>query len=319
MKAAIIGTGFGARVVAPIYRKAGIEVADVVSPRDDAAVRRMCGAAVDFVSIHSPPFLHRDHVLLALRHGRNVVCDKPFGRNAKEAREMLDAATSAGVVHLLNFEFRQEEQRRQAKALIEEGAIGELRHIHWTAFLSASRRMRYGWLWNRELGGGWIGAFGSHAIDAMRWWGGEIATAAGICRSELPKRPDANGVDQICTGEDSFSACFTFASGATAVLDTSYAAAVTRMPEIRIFGSDGVLILNGSTELSLKRADKADRQFEFPAWQGDPHEPALGRWASMISSAIREKRQIEPSFRDGLACAEIMDKLRSNAVWLTPR
>ena len=319
MKAGIIGTGFGARVVAPIYRNAGIEVVDVVSPRDEAGVARLCAAALDFVSIHSPPFLHREHVLLALKHGRNIVCDKPFGKSAIEAREMLDAAQRAGIIHLLNFEFRQEAQRKQAKALIDEGAIGELRHIHWTAFLSASRRMRYGWLWNRELGGGWIGAFGSHAIDAMRWWAGEITQASGVCRSEMPTRQDAQGAAHVCTGEDSFSACFTFASGATAVLDTSYASAITCLPEIKIFGSEGALLLKGSTELALKRADKADRQFDYPAPQGDPHEPALGKWAAMIKDAIRDKQQITPSFREGLACAEAMDKLRANAVWLTPQ
>jgi predicted dehydrogenase len=285
MKASIIGTGFGS-----------------------------------FFSIHSPPFLHREHVLLALEHRRNIVCDKPFGRSAGEAREMLEAATGAGVIHLLNFEFRQEDIRKQAKALIDQGAIGKVHHVHWTAFLSASRKplRRYGWLWNRELGGGWIGAFGSHAIDAMRWWVGEITGASGACRTELPLRPDENGAQQVCTAEDAFSACFTFQNGATAVLDTSYASAVTRPPQIEIFGSEGALVLKGSTELQLKRTDKADQQFEFPPWPGDQHEPALTAWATLIRDAVRDKRQIEPSFRDGLACAEVMDMLRANAVWLTP-
>jgi len=321
MKASIIGTGFGQRVAAEIYRKTGIEVVDIASPRDEAAVKRACAAPVDFVSIHSPPFMHRDHVMLALENGRDIVCDKPFGKSAAEAREMLDAAEAAGVIHLLNFEFRQEEQRKQAKALIDDGAIGEIHHVAWNAFISGSRvpLRRYGWLWNRELGGGWIGAFGSHAIDAMRWLVGEIETASGTCRTELPYRPDANGVDQLCTAEDAFTACFTFANGATATLDTSFAASVTRMPVIQIFGSEGALILTGSNKLELKRTDKADQDFDFPVWQGDQHEPAFSNWSYLIQEAIRERKQIAPSFRDGYACAVVMDKLRDNAVWLTPQ
>jgi predicted dehydrogenase len=320
MKASIIGTGFGSRVVAGIYRQVGIEV-DIVSPRDAEEVKRACAEPVDFVSIHSPPFMHREHVFLALENGHHVLCDKPFGRNAGEAREMLDAAEAAGVVHLLNFEFRQEAQRKQAKALIDDGAIGEVHHVRWSAFLSGSRvpLRRYGWLFNKELGGGWIGAFGSHAIDAMRWLVGEIETASGTCRTELPLRPDKDGVAHTCTAEDSFSACFTFANGATAVLDTAFAAAVTRMPVIEIFGADGAVILTGSNKLELKRADKADQGFDYPAWQGDPHEPALINWANLIKQAVSERRQITPSFREGLACAEVMDKLRDNAVWLTPQ
>jgi predicted dehydrogenase len=320
MKASIIGTGFGERVAAEIYRKTGIEVVEIASPRHPEAVKRACAAPVDFVSIHSPPFMHKEHVFLALEHGRNIVCDKPFGKSADEARAMLEAAEAAGVIHLLNFEFRQEAQRKQAKALIEEGAIGKVEHVHWTGLVSGTRYpvRPYGWLWNRELGGGWIGAFGSHAIDAMRWLVGEIDTASGICRTDVKVRPDREGIERVCTAEDGFTACFTFENGATAVLDTSYATAVTSMPEIQILGSEGALILTGSNKLELKRADKADQQFDYPVWKGDQHEPAFSAWSHLIQQAIRDKRQIEPSFRDGLACAEVMDKLRDNAIWLTP-
>lgn len=319
MKAALIGTGFGARVVAPIYRKLDIEV-ELVSPRDDAAIARACAAA-DFVSIHSPPFLHKKHVLIALEHRRPVLCDKPFGLDAAEARDMLAAAEAANVPNFLNFEFRQEEIRKKAKELIGQGAIGAIRHIQCVAMMSYSRQplMRYRWLWNRELGGGWVGAFGSHLIDALRWWAGEIETATGICRTEIPYRPDADGNMQFCTAEDSFTACFTFASGATAVIDAGYAAAVTRPYSIEIFGTEGVLAMDQATKLELKRTDKQDQHFEVPPYAGDPHEPALLPWATLIRDAVRERRQIDPSFRDGLACAEVMEKLRANAAWVTQR
>ena len=88
---------------------------------------------------------------------------------------------------------------------------------------------------------------------------------------------------------------------------------------IEIYGSEGALILTGSNRLELKRTDKADQQFDFPVWQGDQHEPAFTNWSYLLQSAIRDRRQIAPSFRDGLACAEVMDKLRHNAVWLSPQ
>lgn len=319
MKALIVGAGFGSRVVAGVYQSVGIDV-KVVSPRDEAAVKSACAAPVDFISIHSPPFLHRQHVLLALENKRNVVCDKPFGTSAAQAREMCNAAEAAGVIHLLNFEFRCESVRVKAKELIDQGAIGTPTHVQWSAMMAGSRAplKPYGWLWNRELGGGWIGAFGSHAIDAMRFWFGEIETANGICRTEIPWRPDSGGVKQRCTAEDSFTACFTFRNGMTGVLDTGFTAAVMRPYSIEIFGSDGVLRMNYNTELDLMRTDKADQHFRFGPWEGDMHEPAYRNWAPKIVQAIREKRQIAPSFRDGLASAEVMDQLRANAVWVTP-
>jgi predicted dehydrogenase len=315
MNATIIGTGFGSRVVAATYKKSGIDVLEVVSARDNAAVKRACAAPVDFVSIHSPPFMHREHVLMALDNNRNVVCDKPFGKSAAEARDMLSAAEAAGVIHLLNFEFRHEPVRAKAKELLDQGAIGTPRHVQWTAMMPGSRNP-YGWLWNRELGGGWIGAFGSHAIDAMRWWIGEIKTASGVCRTEIPRRPDKNGVEHACTAEDGFTACFTFDNGATGMLDAGFTAAVNRPYTIEILGSEGVLSMNFGTELHLLRTDQPNKSFSFPQWQNDMHEPAMVPWVATIKDAIQNRRQIGPSFKDGLACAEVMDKLRANAVWV---
>ena len=40
-------------------------------------------------------------------------------------------------------------------------------------------------------------------------------------------------------------------------------------------------------------------------------------WTAQIIESIRDRRQIEPSFREGLACAEVMDKLRANSVWVS--
>jgi predicted dehydrogenase len=174
----------------------------------------------------------------------------------------------------------------------------------------------YGWLFNREQGGGWIGAFGSHAIDAMRWWIGEIASVSGICRTDVPRRPDKNGVEQTCTAEDSFTACFTFTNGVSGMLDTGFTAAVNRPYAIEIMGSEGVLSMNFGSELHLLRADKADEHFNFPPWKNDMHEPAMLPWAATIQNALHERRQIAPSFKDGVACAEIMERLRNNAVWV---
>jgi predicted dehydrogenase len=224
------------------------------------------------------------------------------------------------VINLLNFEFRHEPARVKAKELIDAGAIGQVTHVKWDSMMAGSRSplRPYGWLWNKELGGGWVGAFGSHAIDALRWWIGEIATVTGTCRTEIERRPDKDGVMQLCTAEDSFTACFTFTNGVTATLDTGYAVPVMRPYAIEIFGTEGVVSMNFGTETVLLKPGKPDEKFTFPPWKEDMHEPAMIPWAQAIAKAMKEKRQITPSFRDGLAAAEVMDKLRLNAVWVHP-
>src|SRR5260370_35503730 len=94
VRVGIIGTGFGARVVAPVFAATdGCRVADVVSARDDAGVVGLCeNGDVDLVSVHSPPFLHALHVRRASIEGRAVLCDKPVGLGGTEPQPLFAAA-----------------------------------------------------------------------------------------------------------------------------------------------------------------------------------------------------------------------------------
>src|ERR1700741_2431335 len=160
MEAVVIGTGFGAHVMAPAYEAVGFRTT-VVSPRDDAALARAVSGNIDLVSVHSPPFLHHQHVMLGLDHRRAVLCDKPFGRNAQEARSLRDRARALGVPNFVNFELRWQTGRVRLKQLLDDGAIGALQHVNWTMFGGGLRSKTHGWLFVADLGGGWIGAYGA--------------------------------------------------------------------------------------------------------------------------------------------------------------
>jgi predicted dehydrogenase len=312
MRVVVVGAGFGARVVAGVFREEGMEV-DVVSPRDAPAVRAAIASPADLVAVHSPPFLHAEHVGWALEHGRDVLCDKPFGRSADEARGMLADAEHAGVLHLLNFEFRQDPTRVALRQVVGSGGIGAPVHLHWTAFNSGSRRplRPYGWLFDREAGGGWIGAFGSHVIDTVRWMVGEIASATATRRTDIPERPDATGTMHRCTAEDAFTAQLQIEGGATATIDTAFAAPVNVMPRLTVFGTEGVAELVGASELHVRRAGEPPTVQTFAPFDGDPHLPAMRPWAALVREAVETRRQITPSFADGVACARVMDMLRT--------
>jgi predicted dehydrogenase len=313
LRIGVVGAGFGSRVVAPVFRQIGCDVVDVVSARDAAAVAALCRSELDLVAVHSPPFLHADHVRLALAAGHAVLCDKPFGRSADEAATLAAEASSAGVIHLVNFEFRHQPARRTMHELIGSGAIGRPEHLHYSAFTSGSRvpLRPYGWLFERSLGGGWIGAFGSHAIDTMRWLMGDVRAAGARSWVTIPERPDGSGVLRSCNAEDAFSAWLEFESGATASLDTSFTAPVSLPPRITVTGSEGVLENTADVRLVLQRSEGTREQFDFDVPPGDPHETAMTGWAREIWRSVREGTQVAPSFDDGLACALVMDQFRA--------
>ena len=314
MRVGVVGTGFGARVVAPTYEAAGAAVVDVVSARDDDGVAQLCRRDdVDLISIHSPPFLHTRHVGWACAAGRAVLCDKPFGRSVAEATAMLESASAAGVLNLLNFEFRHEPARVQAKQLIADGVIGTPEHLQWSVQNAGSRvpLRPHGWLFDRSLGGGWVGAWGAHAVDTVRWLLGDVVDAGARCRVTIAERPDRDGVMHRCDAEDAFTAWMTTEGGASVAIDTSFAAAVNLATRMTIFGSAGTLEITNDRVIVVRRADGTKEEVELPRMTGDQHAGALGPWLHTVVDAVRDQQQITPSFADGLLCRRVLDALLS--------
>jgi predicted dehydrogenase len=317
----IIGTGFGTRVVQGCYEQAGMQV-QAVTPRDPEAVRRACAEPFDLVSVHSPPFLHAQHVNWALDHGRNVLCDKPFGVSAAESRQMLERAREKGVIHLLNFEFRCDPGRKRVKEIIDSGAIGRVTHIHWTFFNGFSRipLRKHGWQFERDMGG-WIRINSTHMIDALRWLVGEVVEVDARARIDIKERPDKDGRLHPSTAEDAFAAFMTLDNGASVVIDTAWAVPGTLPDHWTIIGTEGIIDvveriqlwvdpMVRDTEIKVVRERKEQVERIGP-FEGDAHLPSMRPFAVKVREAVSERRQIEPSFAAGVAAAEVVDRLRA--------
>jgi predicted dehydrogenase len=316
MRVGIIGLGFGAKVVAPAFASTdGCEVLDVVSPRDEPAVAKLCARPdIDLISVHSPPFLHLDNVRRAIEGGHAVLWDKPFGRNAGEAAEMCDLAREAGVQGFLNFENRYDAARKRVRALIEEGAIGTPEHVSFSMLLAITRAplRRYGWLFDDELGGGWLRALGSHLIDFSRWTFGEIVEASGQLRTAIPERPDADGKLHRCTADDGFVAALRSERGVTTVIDSSSAAPVNVTPTLVVVGSQGVLESVADRRIVLHTETGSQEVFAAEAG-ANALVSAQREWAGVVRDAVRDgvAPAGAPTFADGLAWNDVLDRLRA--------
>jgi len=316
VRVGVIGTGFGRRVVAPAFAATdGCEVVEVVSARNDADVANLCDRNdLDLVSVHSPPYLHVTHVRRAIMAGHAVLCDKPFGVNAGEAEVLFGAAEAAECTHLVNFEFRCDPVRELVRDMVRDGAVGRPEHVTWT-HLSAGSRVPlrpYGWLFERSTGGGWLGAWGSHTVDALRWIFGEVVEARGECRTLVLERPDPRGVPQVCDAEDAFSAWVSLEGGVTVSIDTTFAAPASVASRLVVAGDEGVLECVGERRIVLRRADGSREERERPVSEGDPHTEPMRRWAAVVRNAVEDGEcgPDVPTFADGLACARVLDALR---------
>ena len=134
------------------------------SPEDLCA-----SAAIDAVFVATPDALHCEHTLLALRHGKAVLCEKPLALNAQEAERMAAAARAAGVAFGVAQNFRYNRSLERMRATLAAGAIGTpiFASAHFCFLSEKSPRT---WIYDSGMAcGGPIGDVGIHAIDALRF------------------------------------------------------------------------------------------------------------------------------------------------------
>jgi len=83
---------------------------------------------VDIIDIASPNDTHHDIAIAAAKAGKMVMCEKPLGRNATEAKAMVEAVESGGVQNTVWYNYRRVPAVTLLKKLIDEGRLGRIFH-----------------------------------------------------------------------------------------------------------------------------------------------------------------------------------------------
>ncbi len=149
---------------------------------------------VDAVYNPLPNHLHAEWTIAALEAGKHVLCEKPIGLTAGEARRMDEAARKSGKVLMEAFMYRLHPVWATARRLVESGRIGELQAVQaWFSFYArdpADIRNR------AESGGGAMYDIGCYCVNSSRMlMGGEPTGVAAAVR-----RDPVSGVDVAVAG-----------------------------------------------------------------------------------------------------------------------
>ncbi len=205
---------------------------------------------VDLVSVVTPPATHYEITLAALSHGKAVLCEKPMAMNAREAEAMTAKARDAGVLALIDHELRFVSSRRKMRAMLHEGAIGKVRHCEYL-FRSDYRGVldrQWDWWSDIEMGGGTLGAIGSHAIDSFRWaLDTNVTDVCCMLATHVLERPHkASGSIRRVTTDDEAKLMFRFAdstltNGATGIVSLSVVESGKYENSLSIYGTTGAL------------------------------------------------------------------------------
>src|SRR5690242_6625933 len=161
---------------------------------------------VDLVSIVTPPATHMEITLAALEHRKAVLCEKPMALNASEAKRMVEKARAANVLALIDHELRFLNSRRTMRGMLQTGAIGTVRHCNYVFRSDYSGIVDRGWDWwsDAKMGGGTLGAIGSHVVDTFRWMlSAEVTNVLGMLSTHIKQRRDkASGDLREVTTDD---------------------------------------------------------------------------------------------------------------------
>lgn len=294
---------------------------------------------VDLVSIVTPPSTHMEITLAALEQRKAVLCEKPMAMNAGESARMVEKASTAGVLALIDHELRFLNSRRTMRGMLQTGAVGTVRHCNYV-FRSDYRALAdraWDWWSDKTTGGGTLGAIGSHVIDSFRWMlDTEISQALGMLSTHIEQRTDkASGERRTVTTDDEAKLLFRFADGPLTKGATGAAALSVVEPgkyenRLEIYGTKAALMVEETGELWLSPAGsgvwrpvQVDQDHMAQGMRESSWSRGFTGLAVAICEAMRAGRKTvkdAATFEDGHRVQLVLDAIRESnesGCWVT--
>lgn len=271
--------------------------------------------SVDAVTIVTPDAFHAPLSLAAIKAGKHVLCEKPLALNYPDTQKMLRAAKRAGVVHMVNFTYRDWSAIRAIAALIEKGTLGDLRHVE-ASYLQAwlvSRcwgdwRTSPAWLWrlsSKHGSNGVLGDVGVHIVDFACYPAGPIKKV--YCQLKtFPKAKGDRIGDYVLDANDSAVMNVTFANGAIGSIHTTrWCGGHANRLFLRISGTMGSVEFDSDLGTDVYRIC-VGKDLDTCTWKGVKTKATPANYTRFIR-AIRTGKEDNPTFADGSAAQKVLD------------
>jgi predicted dehydrogenase len=285
--------------------------------------------AFDVVCIATPTDTHAPMALAALEAGAHVLCEKPTAMDETEARAMRDRAAALGRVTMMGHELRFNPNRRTIAELVASGALGEIRHVHISnitpGWSDPASRPKGDWWLMADRGGGRLGANGSHQVDLLRWWFGEVHAVLGRVETVVAQRRDkTTGEPWTATADDLVHMVLEQQRSPLSDVFMSGVASHNMDNVTQVYGSEGTVLLSNKDERLL--VGRRGGELEDVTVR-DPNAdlPGVGKGIWNVSfvalmrelcGAVREGRPVREgaTFEDGLRNQRVLDAAKRSHV-----
>ena len=263
----------------------------------------------DVVVVGLPNFVHKEAVIMAAEAGKSVLCTKPLGRNAAEAKAMLDAVEQAGVFHGYLEDLVYTPKMLKSLQFVKDGALGK---ILWVRSRETHGGPHSAWFWDVELaGGGAIIDMGCHCIEIIRSFVGKNNKPVEVmCWADTLVHP--------IEGEDHGIGLIRFASGAVGQFEVSWAFRGGMDLRDEVSGTEGTIWINHFLRTGLELftavgpreyvSEKAEGETGWLFPVGDEvHELGYPDMFTDMLNALDSGSEPAETFYDGYVVNAIMD------------
>jgi len=263
----------------------------------------------DVVVVGLPNFVHKEAVIMAAEAGKAVLCTKPLGRNAAEAKAMLDVVEQAGVFHGYLEDLVYTPKMLKSLQFVKDGALGK---ILWVRSRETHGGPHSAWFWDVELaGGGAIIDMGCHCIEIIRSFVGKNNKPVEVmCWADTLVHP--------IEGEDHGIGLIRFASGAVGQFEVSWAFRGGMDLRDEVSGTEGTIWINHFLRTGLELftavgpkeyvSEKAEGETGWLFPVGDEvHELGYPDMFTDMLNALDSGSEPAETFYDGYVVNAIMD------------
>jgi myo-inositol 2-dehydrogenase/D-chiro-inositol 1-dehydrogenase len=296
---------------------------------------------IDLIDIASTNDTHHEIAIAAAQAGKIVMCEKPLGRNAKEAEAMVAAVESAGVANTVWYNYRRVPAVTMIRQLLDEGRLGRIFHYRakflqdWT--ISQDLPQGGEGLWRLDVkvaGSGVTGDLLAHCIDTALWLNGSITEVTAMTETFVKERRHSLTGKVEPVGIDDASAVLSrFANGSLAMFEaTRYARGHKALYTLEINGEHASAFWDLHDLHRLQFFDHRD-EGRLRGWRSihvtDGDQPYMKRWwvpglqigyehtfihhfADFVE-ALGQGHGVAPSFRDALRTDYVTDAILSSA------
>lgn len=198
------------------------------------------------VDIVVPSHLHCEVATAALRHGKDLLLEKPMGVTLDECDRIVTEAVHHERLLCVGHELRLSSMWGKVKTLIDDGFIGEPKYCLVELSRNPYRQGSGGWRYDIQRVGNWILEEPIHFFDLARWYlasNGEPQRIYATANSNRPDHPEL---------QDNFSAIMHFAGDAYAVISQTLSA-FEHHQTVKVTGTRGALWASWSGAMDRTR------------------------------------------------------------------